>query len=191
MSGLTFNEAGHQYMLDGVELPSVTQVLGPYESWSSVPAAMLEAARDRGHRVHAACALDLLGTLDDDTVDDEVAPYLAQFRRFLVESRFEAVLSEHRVWSAKLGYAGTLDLYGDLPNAKSALLDIKSGSLPRSVGPQTAAYARALNESAGMVTRSRWCLLLTPEKYALKRFDDPRDEKIFLAALLLHQWRMT
>ena len=190
MSVLTFDEAAHRYTLDGVEVSSVTQVLEPFDDWSSVPPDVLEAARDRGTRVHAACALDLLGTLDESSVDDEVAPYLLQFRRFLVESRFEAALSEHQVWSGRLGYAGTLDLFGDLPNAKSALIDIKSGAMPRSVGPQTAAYARALKDSAGMSAASRWCLLLTPDKYSLTPLRDPQDERIFLAALTLCHWGM-
>lgn len=189
MSALTFDPVGHVYTLGGVVVPSVTQVLGALDDWPGIPAAILEAARYRGQRVHEACALELLGVLDEATVDDEVAPYLAQFRRFLAESRFQAILSEHQVWSSKLGYAGTLDLFGDLPRAKSALIDIKSGTRPKAVGPQTAAYARALRESAGMTAKSRWCLLLTPTKSTLHELADPNDDRVFLAALTINHWR--
>ena len=187
MADLEFDPQAHSYTLDGRVLPSVTQILGPYEDWGAVPADVMAAAMDRGTRVHAACALIADGLIGSEDCDEDIQPYLQQFERFLAESGFTLHLSEERVHSS-LGYAGTLDLYGDLPKRKKSLIDIKSGSVPRSAGPQTAAYARALRETLGHEARYRYALLLTTERYKLVQMDDPQDDQIFLAALTMHNW---
>lgn len=187
-SHLEFDPVAHRYSMDGRELPSVTQILGRYEDWSGVNPEVMAAAMARGTRVHAACALMLDGFIGPHDSGDDIAPYLAQFERFLAESGFVATLSEQRVYSAKLHYAGTLDLYGGLPKRKSALIDIKTGSVPRSAGPQTAAYARALKECDGHETRCRYALLLRPEGYKLIPLENPNDDQVFMAALTMHNW---
>ena len=179
MAGFEFDPAAHRYTLDGRELPSVTTILRGLDDFSNVPARVLERARDRGNRVHSACNLDVLGTLDEATVDDEVAPYLAQFRKFLRESRFAPTLSECRVYDDVLWYAGTLDLFGDLPGCIDVQIDIKSGAIPRSVGPQTAAYANGLYVRSGLMTRKRFALKLEGSKYSLILLDSLADMDIF------------
>lgn len=175
MARFEFDPIAHRYTLDGRVLPSVTQILRGLDDFSNVPARVLEKARDRGQRVHAACNLDVLGTLDENTVDDEVAPYLAQFRRFLRESGFVPTLSECRVYDETLWYAGTLDLFGDLPGCLDVQIDIKSGLIPRSVGPQTAAYSNGLYKRAGIMTRKRFALKLEAGKYSLIQLDSTDD----------------
>ena len=178
-----FDPVAHCYTLDGRVLPSVTQILRGLDDFSKVPARVLEQARDRGQRVHAACNLDVLGILDENTVDDEVAPYLAQFRRFLRESGFTPTLTECRVYDEKLWYAGTLDLFGDLPGCMDVQIDIKSGAIPRSVGPQTSAYANGLYKRAGLMTRKRFALKLEGGKYSLIPLDSTDDFGTFCHAL--------
>lgn len=190
MTDLAFDPAEHRYTLDGRVLPSVTQILEPYEDWSGINPEVLAAAMERGTRVHAAAALMLDGFIGPHDSGDDIAPYLVQFEKFLAESGFVSVLSEARVCSEKLGYAGTLDLYGGLPKRKCALIDIKTGSVPRTAGPQTAAYARALKEchGYGMDTKYRYALLLRPEGYKLVPLEDPNDDQVFLAAITMHNW---
>ena len=183
VAGFEFDPIAHRYTLNGREMPSVTTILRGLDDFSSVPAHRLEAARDRGTRVHTACNLAVLGTLDENTVDDEVAPYLAQFRKFLRESRFIPTLTECRVYDESLWYAGTLDLFGDLPGCMDVQIDIKSGAMPRSVGPQTAAYAHAMLARHGLKTRKRYALKLTPTKYALMPLDDLNDMAVFKGEL--------
>jgi hypothetical protein len=183
MARFEFDPAAHRYTLDGRELPSVTQILRGLDDFSNVPARVLEKARDRGSRVHAACNLDVLGILDENTVDDEVAPYLAQFRKFLRESGFTPTLTECRVYDERLWYAGTLDLFGDLPGCIDVQIDIKSGAIPRSVGPQTAAYSNGLYKRAGIMTRKRFVLKLEAGKYSLIQLDRADDFGAFCHAL--------
>ena len=183
MAGFEFDPVAHRYTLDGRVLPSVTQILRGLDDFSNVPARVLEKARDRGNRVHAACNLAVLGALDENTVDYEVRPYLDQFRKFLRESRFAPTLSEFRVYDDKLWYAGTLDLFGDLPGQVDVQIDIKSGAVPRSAGPQTAAYAHALHARTGIKTRKRYVLDLKPTKYSLPPLTDPNDMAVFKGEL--------
>ena len=183
MARFEFAPIAHRYTLDGRVLPSVTQILRGLDDFSNVPARALEKARDRGQRVHAACSLDVLGTLDENTVDDEVAPYLAQFRKFLRESGFQPTLTECRVYDERLWYAGTLDLFGDLPGCMDVQIDIKSGAIPRSVGPQTAAYSNGLYKRAGIMTRKRFVLKLEGGKYSLIALDSTDDFGAFCRAL--------
>ena len=183
MAQFEFDHIAHRYTLNGCVLPSVTTILRGLDDFAHVPARVLEKARDRGNRVHAACNLDVLGTLDENTVDDEVAPYLAQFRRFMRESGFQPTLSECRVYDDKLWYAGTLDLFGDLPGCIDVQIDIKSGQIPRSVGPQTAAYANGLYKRAGLMTRKRFALKLEAGKYSLIPLDSTDDFGAFCRAL--------
>jgi hypothetical protein len=179
MAQFEFDPVAHRYTLDGRELPSVTLILRGLDDFSNVPARVLEKARDRGTRVHSACNLDVLGILDEATVDDEVAPYLAQFRKFLRESGFMPTLSECRVYDENLWYAGTPDLFGDLPGCIDVQIDIKSGAIPRSVGPQTAAYSCAMYKRTGLKTRKRYTLKLEGGKYSLIPLDSLADMDIF------------
>lgn len=55
---LTFDEASHTYTLDGIQLPSVTEVTRFYAyDYKSDRPWLAEAAARRGTAVHEACAL--------------------------------------------------------------------------------------------------------------------------------------
>ena len=87
-----FEPDGHIYTSNGQTLPSITQILKAegfidttfYNEW----------ARDKGSMVHLACHYDVTGCLDEDSLDDEIRPYLAGFRRFMAESGFKVDKSE-------------------------------------------------------------------------------------------------
>lgn len=189
---IEFDEASHTYTLGGVVMPSVTQVLAPLSDFSKVPRHVLERARQRGTAVHRACELYLLGDLDETSLDEEIAPYYYQFRRFLRESGFRPAKSELRVWSGRYGYAGTLDLAGEL-GKKQVLIDLKTPiQMPRSTGPQTAAYEAAYREIEDINPRKRihrYGLKLRPEKYDLVPFTNDDDMGVFLALLTVHRWK--
>ena len=101
---LTFDDATHAYRLNGIPVPSVTQVLrasgyvsfyqdltdqiadGTRSPADGVLALVsrgrrLAEARDRGQRVHTALHLLLEGDLDDDSIDDESAATWSRGRR--------------------------------------------------------------------------------------------------------------
>lgn len=185
---LTFEEEGHVYRVDGQRVPSVTQVLDPYTRLEFVHPEDLERARILGTRVHQACHLWNLEELDVDVLDPILVPYLDAWRAFLDDTGAVVILSEVRVVSDLHGYAGTLD---DVLAWKRSerLVDVKSGVIPKTVGPQTAAYRQALAESKGLHLRDRYCVQLRPDgTYRCVKLSDPRDWTIFKSALNVHQW---
>lgn len=132
---LTFDEATHTYTLDGVRLPSVTEVTRfcAYDYKSDRP-WMAEAAARRGTAVHEACALIDYGEEPEET--PEIAGYLKAYRRFLADYKPDWQLIEHPMGNLEMGFAGTLDRFGTMnPNPAiygglaPIILDIKTGEL--------------------------------------------------------------
>jgi len=200
MIDLHFEESSHTYTLNGRRVPSVTQVLDPLIVLDGIPWDVLEAARIFGNHVHLACHLYNLGTLDWDSLDPVLASYVRGYVRFLTDTGFIVLASEERVASVKMGYAGTLDLFGRL-DGEAALIDAKrTVAVPRSVGPQTAGYEQAVREShpdavaqcasgPGDGRINRYALHLRADgSWRLVPKTDPNDARVFLAALTLHNY---
>lgn len=186
---LKFDATTHRYTLGGKHLPSVTQVLQLLDQFEDVSPAVLEAARERGTHVHAVTELDDRDELDESSVNVALAPYLAAWRKFRADTGFVPTHIEDRVAHRHLGYAGTLDRMGTL-RGRPALVDIKSGLKPKSVGAQTAAYLEAWMLTSGARRRPvRYCVQLNPEGYRLHVLDDPADWPLFVSCLNVHNWR--
>lgn len=182
MAELVFSAETHEYRLDGRVLPSVTQALSVLDQYEGVPPRVLEAAREFGRHVHLACDLDNRGVLDEATLDPALAPYLAGWRKYRADSGLVIVASELRLHDARLGYAGTCDVLGEVLGRPS-VIDIKSGLVPKTVGAQCAAYAHALK------VRRRYCVQLMPNDYRVHALNDPADFSLFLSCLNIAKWR--
>ncbi len=184
---LTFDEDRHEYRLLGGVVPSVTQILRPLVDFAGIPKTVLDAKRDLGQRVHFACQLDDEDDLDEASVEEDVAPYLAAWRKFRRDTGAVVFLNEARVADPILLYAGTLDRGIEL-NGERWLIDLKTCiSTPLAVGPQTAAYLRALGDTS--VTH-RGALRLRPDgTYRLDRLTGADDWACFMACLTLHRFK--
>lgn len=206
----TFDEATHTYALDGVRLPSVTQLLkgaGIGPDFSAVPPQLLEAARAFGVAVHSACELDDLGELDDDGTDARVMACVHAWRRFKAENDVEVLATEQRLYHPTLRYAGTLDGLVRMRAWRGhgtdlVLVDRKTGQHPHpSFGVQLAAYEELLRANArGMGTRMHDAILAAfMKRVSVHLFDDgtyrmhphhhPSDEAAFRACLALYSWK--
>jgi hypothetical protein len=181
---LTFDAATHRYGIDGKPVPSVTQVLSMLDNWENVPRDVLEAARDFGRKVHSACALHNSGELDTESLDPLLLPYLDAWRKFLEESNVTLVASETRVMHHGFGYAGTFDALLERRGHRW-LIDIKSGAVPVTVGPQLAAYAQAL----GSKVRRYSVQLRADGTYRCEPYTSSTDWSIFLSCLNVWKWR--
>jgi hypothetical protein len=90
---------------------------------------------------------------------------------------------------AGVNCAGTLDMVGVLRGVE-CVIDWKSGQVPRTVGPQTAAYERFYRGKRGGRIRRRYCVQLCDTgDYRLHPLKDPADWSYFLSALNIHHWR--
>lgn len=183
--GLTFDPEAHEYHLDGQRLMSVTDVLRSVQliddSWFD------EEARVRGRYVHKAIAYEERGGLDESSVDERLAGYLAAYRAFVREVEPGAcLLVEEPLAHPIHRYAGTVDQVRPIAG-KLAVLEHKTGGPARWHALQTAAYA-ALAEvklSPAHPLR-RYVLYLRPDgTYRLVEQSSRDDWKLFLAALAL------
>lgn len=183
---LQFDADTHTYSVGGRTLPGVTELLRPLESFEKIPPAVLERARQFGSHVHMACHLDNLGELDEETLSQALLPYLLGWRQFRADRALTIHHSERPVYHHKLRYAGTPDVVGSLDRT-TCVIDIKSGIVPRSVGPQTAAYAELLQPEFGPMLR--YCLQLRSDgSYRLLPQRSPVDRNIFFSCLNLWKW---
>ncbi len=188
MTELTFEPVEHVYRANGVIVPSVTQILEILDECWRVPPDALRRAADLGTAVHLACELDDRDDLDEDTLDPIVAPYLAAWRRFRLETGFAPEMVEQRVFHPSYQYAGTLDRVGTVAGKRS-VLDIKSGESWPSHGPQTAAYQQALL-AAGEKTVSRCAVYLRADgTYRLQALTGKSDWAVFLACLTIRKFK--
>lgn len=164
MPVLAFDPGLHLYSLDGVTVPSVTQVLrasGYVDFYRDLTQKIAEGelsasdgvyalrqrgqrlieARERGQRVHSAIHFMLEDDLDDDSIDEETRGYLESGQKYLAAYVHKIFRAEMRVFSTRYGCAGTLDILAMHADGRVFIGDWKSGN-PEDVAAwlQTAAY---------------------------------------------------
>lgn len=188
MAEIVFDGESHTYRVHGHVVPSVTQILAMLQDFGGVSAEVLDRAAEFGTHVHQAVDLYNKRILDEASLDPALAPYLADWHSFLRDAAAEVLASEVRVYHPGLKYAGTLDALVRIRN-KVAVVDVKTGQVPRTVGPQLAAYelaysAREDNEHA---IRRRLCVQLTGDGYRIHEQKNPADWSVFVSAL--NCWR--
>ena len=143
-----------------------------------------EYSRTRGSYVHKAIHLWDIGQLDESTVDPVIEPYLEAWKKFLVESKFEVIDSEVRLYSEIHQFTGMPDKVG-LLNNKPTIADAKSGGIEPWVALQLAGYEILKGNSY-----KRIAIRLQPDgKYNLKEFTNRYDRQIFLSALSCYHWK--
>jgi hypothetical protein len=186
---LQFDEPSHTYRVGGATVPGVTAALAALEDFSDVSPPVLQAAQRFGHHVHKACALLVRGQLDWDRLDPALVPYIRGADRFLKESGIIVVGSEVAVYHPLHRYAGTLDLAG-IWRERLGIFDFKSGEIPRTVGPQLAAYEAAyIHDKPKSRPTRRYVIALRPNDYRVKLLTDPNDYSMFLSALNCFKFR--
>jgi hypothetical protein len=148
---VTLDESTHTYRLaDGQTVPGVSEILRRVGISELPPISpeRLEAARERGSAIHAACELIDEGTIDWSTIDPVIAGNVAAFAEFRARIRPVTVAREAIVYSRKWGFAGRLDWVGYLivVGRDLAIADYKSGTPSAWTELQLALYRLAWNE---------------------------------------------
>lgn len=193
-SALHFDEAKHEYSVNGVVLPSVTQIIHAAfpDPYRFARLEDVEFKRDIGDAVHKATHYFDEGDLDLSTLDLRIQPYLKAYRRFVVERNYEPIFCERRMYSQRYGYAGTVDKVGTMVHDKGhrVVVDIKCTATVSPLVPlQTAAYSMLLSDTS-VVPMQRYCLHLQDNgKYKLHpHFDTYGDQAGFLGCLNRFKW---
>lgn len=183
-----FDPQNHRYYVDNKLTPSVTQILGLANLYEFIDKRLLEKAGRFGTAVHKATELYDKGTLDIDSVDNALVPYLEGWKKFLKDTNFQTFDSESIV-ASKLGFAGTYDRVGNFNN-KLTLLDIKTTAIvPKTTCLQLAAYTQAFEEMNHKKIQQRMCVRLKPMDYKLDIFHGQQyDFLMFKKFLDVYRW---
>jgi len=161
---LLFDPGRHEYFLDGVQVPSVTEVLraSGLIDLSQIPTFILERARVRGSAVHQLVHYLNEEDLDWTSVDPALRGYLDAWIAYREQTQLRVLLCEHRIASRQHRCAGTLDLLAIIRN-EGWLLDYKTGD-PEDVAAdfQTGAYLGLAAEWSASDPRLAEALALFP-----------------------------
>lgn len=187
MTTLTFHSESHRYEINGVAVPSVTQILrlaGIIEGYNGDSTASI-----RGRMVHLACEYDDAGELDEASVSKDIVGYLIAWRRFRDATRFMPEAAEKQFYSPTYNFCGTIDRIGTA-SEQPVLLDIKTGALRPFHAIQLAAYQLGFADATGTNIPTRWGVYLRSDgSFKVEEFRNPRDRQVFLAALTLTRWK--
>lgn len=191
MTQIAFEEETHTYWLNGKKATSVTEALKLAGLIDGIQFASEEALW-RGKAVHTAIHFYHKGTLNWDSLDERLAPFVKGYLKFIEDTKFVPQEWEKRVSIDQLNLAGTLDVVGIFPDGSQALIDFKTGmqaNMSDWVGLQLALYDMALGLAAP--PRKRYGLkLLGDGSYRLYPFTDPMDRTVALSAVNIANWRI-
>ncbi len=169
---IVFNEERHLYTVDGIAVPSVTEIIRPLmvdvaekgKPW------LRDIAADRGTRIHQATMLMDYG--EEPEIEPDTAGYIKAYQRFLEDynPKWEGI--ETLVYHDGLGFAGTIDRYGYIGGEK-VLVDIKTGAYNKyPMCAQLSAYICALRKWNGFSAEKAFDLMLSNDgTYQIKNID--------------------
>lgn len=195
MDDVTFDEERHEYRIDGRLVPSVTQIIKPVQRELGGSEDTLDYKRQIGKALDSAITIHERGEeIDPDSLDAAVAPFFSAWLKFKAETGFRVLLNQPMVYSRKLRFAGTADLFGTrMPGTATPdeLVDTKCvWTMDPATAIQTAGYSLAAIESLGIRVKKRGGLqLLRDGSYRYFPYTNPNDEQVFKACLSINAWK--
>jgi hypothetical protein len=191
---LAFDEATHTYRVDGMVVPSVTQVLhrtlgirhDPDPIYAARGTAVHEWIRDHFH--------------DDETdPPDGITSYIERFRTFRDMLELQALAVEVRAFSPTLRICGTVDCIAvSQTTGVLWILDWKSGNAEPWHFLQVAGYRRLLQdcEIAGEVAQfsarsAQAAVVSLAAKTPRPRLVEERSAEVFEHAVHVYHWLHT
>lgn len=190
MNDLEFKEETHQYFYRGLNIPSVTQIIGAsnLRGLDNIPISILENASERGTAVHQA--IEFFNKYNFANVNDEYKGYFEAYKKWHNDKScfFSKIQSEVQVHHKILNYAGTIDMIITDASEECILVDIKTTNEldKKYVSVQLSAYKYAL-ESENIKVKSLFVLWL--KKNGTYEFIEVPDKRnIFMYSLSLYNF---
>lgn len=191
MSKLLFNEESHIYTMGGVQLPSVTSIIGKVGLQGESKQWYTKSATNRGTQVHNMLEFYDEEALDESNLDPQLVPYLDGWKKFLDEVQPRFIDIEKPIHHPTLNYAGKIDRFG-LIGGEPYIIEIKTGQQAKWHPIQTAAYKEPyrLNSTDPGKRIKRVAVYLTNKaKYKLVPHEkDTDDFTVFVNALRIYRW---
>lgn len=187
MSNVTFEEATHTYKLNDVEVPSVTQIIkaAGLSGLDGVNPELLERNAAFGKAVHKAIELKCKGTLDFDSVDDAIKPYIEQWDKFVKDFNYTSLYQEYQRIDTVIRVGYCIDNIGDI-NGEYIIADIKTGAPKASDIIQSCAYGKLFP------AKRIFLVYINEEKYKaieIKGADRRKGENVFVSCLSLYNYK--
>ena len=129
MPEFLFDEATHTYTLDGVVIPSVTEICAPITCGKYPPVGVVQQAAARGTRVHELCALYDMDALPDE-IEAGLVGYVKAWAAFCRDYKpvwTHIELPLYGEIDPGQPFAGTLDRIGDI-DGRTRVVDIKTAA---------------------------------------------------------------
>ena len=129
MAEFLFDEATHTYTLDGVVIPSVTEICAPITCGKYPPVGVVQQAAARGTRVHELCALYDMDALPDE-IEAELVGYVKAWAAFCRDYKpvwKHIELPLYGEIDPGQPFAGTLDRIGEI-DGFTRVVDIKTAA---------------------------------------------------------------
>ena len=162
---IKFDEVSHAYTLNGVVLPSVTQIMKrlSQEYYTDINPQVIINAGKRGTKVHQA--IELYETMG--VYDEQVKDYVLQYLR--VKSAYKFTPLKQELMLTNGVYCGTVDMIATM-NDKLVLIDLKATSKINDilVEVQLAGYKQLLSDN-GIEVEDCYVLHLTNKSAKLKK----------------------
>ena len=174
-----------------MELISVTTALKPFNDFSRIPADVLEKAKNRGSRVHAAIAAHLTGTFLVTPLPPEEVPLFDSLRLWCDEMVSEVIAVEPELKDESFGYCGHPDALIFNKEGRRAVVDWKTPQVESLSWPiQICAYCEMARKSYG---EKFWGYAVQPNpagSIAKSKPYAPTSQhlQVFLSALNCHRW---
>ena len=191
LNELEFQNDGHKYILNGSDIPSVTNIMTPLSSfeYGEIDEKTMTAAAERGTAVHNAIENWIKFGFDD--LDEEYHGYLDGFIDWWEKVKPDPVGSEIRIYHKLMRYGGTIDLLAMI-EGKLNLIDFKTTSrlIEKNCRVQLEAYAMALESHGIVVAEKRILHLAKNGKWKNPRFQtrDAEAWRVFGAAKYLYDF---
>ena len=194
MSDFTFEKESHIYKLNGIVLPSITQILQAegFTDLSKIPPRVLEASRLFGSASHRACELLDKGSLDFSTLSEHLLPIIVGWKAFKLDNKiFKFLAIEQPMYSKVWKFAGTPDRVYQVNKTQSDIYEIKTTSgLYPSNGLQLAGQEILVEENYKLKVRNRWVVQLDDTGIPkVTPYKDKSDRTVFLSSINIFKWK--
>jgi hypothetical protein len=181
MFPIQFSEEGHEYTLEGIHIPSVSELMSPILSDFEIDPKYAE----RGTAVHTLTELWDTDLYLPELADDELTPYMMAYEDFHDQYDVEIIQLEEIVFNPTLMYAGRLDRVWRIGGADH-LTDIKTGGKYKQHLFQGCAYRMASTRDVEHISN----LYLNPFSFKLHTWKQEEEEygNKMVEALSLIYW---
>ena len=176
---MNFDPLTHTYSINGVRVPSVTQIIGRV-----IPRTFNadEWALHRGSMVHRAAALALTDELDMDTVDDRIKGRVQSTIKAVSQFKWKTFAIE-QMMGHPFGFAGTPDLITQC----GTLVDWK-GTIDACAEIQLGFYSLLSRENKINVKKLCAVKVQDSGEYKVEFYNQRRAEGLAMACFSMYGW---